>query len=1218
SVQTCRRQCRSASRLRRQEPGAAMVRSRLPSWRDSTDGKLGSATTSSGSSGAQHVAKSASSAPAPALTLDRVIGQTCMHNTALAVNPITGDVAYPAGCVVVIYQPRRNKQFSRYLRASKTVSCLAFSRDGGMLVVGERGHQPSATVWSLATGAVIRELAGGHRFGIGCIAFTPSGGGVVTMGFKHDRMLRVWDLRLTAETTREISPDGSSDRSAPVVPGYPSSDPDSPPPPPPPPYPPDDGQAAGAPGVETAAAAPTRENCAVQVVRIPQRVRSMSFTPDGECLVTCGDGHVKFWKMAGGIGHIRPGRTVGRKRLAGGGFLGIGAGAAPPNPIARGTTTGKTSPRSAKAGAGVPVRRGRGNEVEEVAGVDKQAVCTLEGWAATIPDEFKGATFVDVSSSGRIGKGVLCAFTRGGVMEHWVSLEAPAAYGLSVHEDGTLAAACADGIVRLFDAKTLRYLQEIADLSARAATAAGTTTKVPADARSSPRDTPPAAPEDSDEVNVGTVGKDALDQRLADKAGGSGGSCSDVAGGEGRAAIRYPATVGCRLSPCGTKVVCIYADRGFFIWDVKDPLCVGKYRSFLAHGGCIWDVQRMPETSPAEQGARSSPTPPLPDIPEGAMVTCSADNTVRIWDLGALDGTGTGNSKDASHSGRWSNIYSKHLLRVLYGGRKNASVDAKGSSPGKGAGEEESRYRSGKFGRTLGGLDSDHSGNEAAGEEASLSEGGFDPEAPRKPEWSCAPRSLAVHPDGSEVACGDKGGRIRVYSLTEMELAHTQSAHDAEVLSLAYSPIMIPATGGGGGIGKPLRSVPDSSTAGGTDVRGTAGGRADTGAGDCGSRTVAGMVGSWEAVDPLDPPGTAQKMLSLSLATSLSSSVSAGQEMIAVGSSRGGAGGSVAGRGDESYIVGERDGRGGQGCQGVSRKSEEQRAGGSGKGVAGGDGDSGGDLARPKAPTGSRQSAGRLDCRPLVLLASASRDRLVHVFDASRHPHPCDEGGRHGGDPVVAAAAKIASESGGTSGLREKGDGAAAAGAGKKAAAAARDGASGRVGVTAAGYPLLKTLDSHTGSVTAVKFSKDGKRLITAGGDKLLVLNTVRGPHVNRLRAVSVPQGTIFGLDVDPTNKYIVTAGQDKRLNIWSTTSGKHVRAYKVEQSAAAPPAKPPPADSSTVSTAEGAGVPSTGRGGAEKGEAGGELFKVDLDPTGMYAAACSFDKVRVCAVYTG
>jgi len=30
----------------------------------------------------------------------------------------------------------------------------------------------------------------------------------------------------------------------------------------------------------------------------------------------------------------------------------------------------------------------------------------------------------------------------------------------------------------------------------------------------------------------------------------------------------------------------------------------------------------------------------------------------------------------------------------------------------------------------------------------------------------------------------------------------------------------------------------------------------------------------------------------------------------------------------------------------------------------------------------------------------------------------------------------------------------------------------------------------------------------------------------HRLRAVGVPQGTIYGLDVDPTNNYIVTAGQ--------------------------------------------------------------------------------------------
>lgn len=63
-----------------------------------------------------------------------------------------------------------------------------------MLAVGERGHQPAVTVWNLATGAVLRELVGGHRFGVGCITFSPCGSMVATMGFKHDRMLRVRGL----------------------------------------------------------------------------------------------------------------------------------------------------------------------------------------------------------------------------------------------------------------------------------------------------------------------------------------------------------------------------------------------------------------------------------------------------------------------------------------------------------------------------------------------------------------------------------------------------------------------------------------------------------------------------------------------------------------------------------------------------------------------------------------------------------------------------------------------------------------------------------------------------------------------------------------------------------------------------------------------------------------------------------------------------------------
>lgn len=87
-------------------------------------------------------------------------------------------------------------------------------------------------------------------------------------------------------------------------------------------------------------------------------------------------------------------------------------------------------------------------------------------------------------------------------------------------------------------------------------------------------------------------------------------------------------------------------------------------------------------------------------------------------------------------------------------------------------------------------------------------------------------------------------------------------------------------------------------------------------------------------------------------------------------------------------------------------------------------------------------------------------------------------------------------------------------------------------------------------------------------------------------------------------SRYI--AKQDKRLNIWSIATGRHVRGYKVEN----PAGSPTPA---AAAAAGGAGVVGMSGGGAGGGggRGGGELLKVDLDPTGMYAAACSFDKVR-------
>lgn len=140
------------------------------------------------------------------------------------------------------------------------------------------------------------------------------------------------------------------------------------------------------------------------------------------------------------------------------------------------------------------------------------------------------------------------------------------------------------------------------------------------------------------------------------------------------------------------------------------------------------------------------------------------------------------------------------------------------------------------------------------------------------------------------------------------------------------------------------------------------------------------------------------------------------------------------------------------------------------------------------------------DCgAPLVLLASASRDRLVHVFDASLS----SSGGARGGGARCAEAATEATAS--TSAFSASGGvtgGAVAAGQAREGGAAGLNGFDARfsfsgkaaavnagagvgagtaaetAAVAVAGFPLLKTLDSHSGSVTAVKFTKDGKRCV--------------------------------------------------------------------------------------------------------------------------------------------
>lgn len=71
------------------------------------------------------------------VTLEKVLGITAQNSSGLTCDPGTGNVAYLAGCVVVILNPKENKQQHIFNTSRKSLSALAFSPDGKYIVTGE-------------------------------------------------------------------------------------------------------------------------------------------------------------------------------------------------------------------------------------------------------------------------------------------------------------------------------------------------------------------------------------------------------------------------------------------------------------------------------------------------------------------------------------------------------------------------------------------------------------------------------------------------------------------------------------------------------------------------------------------------------------------------------------------------------------------------------------------------------------------------------------------------------------------------------------------------------------------------------------------------------------------------------------------------------------------------------------------------------------------------
>uniref|UniRef100_G1RLV3 WD repeat-containing protein 62 n=1 Tax=Nomascus leucogenys TaxID=61853 RepID=G1RLV3_NOMLE len=128
------------------------------------------------------------------VSLEKVLGITAQNSSGLTCDPGTGHVAYLAGCVVVILDPKENKQQHIFNTARKSLSALAFSPDGKYIVTGENGHRPAVRIWDAEEKNQVAEMLG-HKYGVACVAFSPNMKYIVSMGYQHDMVLNVWDWK---------------------------------------------------------------------------------------------------------------------------------------------------------------------------------------------------------------------------------------------------------------------------------------------------------------------------------------------------------------------------------------------------------------------------------------------------------------------------------------------------------------------------------------------------------------------------------------------------------------------------------------------------------------------------------------------------------------------------------------------------------------------------------------------------------------------------------------------------------------------------------------------------------------------------------------------------------------------------------------------------------------------------------------------------------------
>jgi WD40 repeat protein len=381
--------------------------------------------------------------------------------------------------------------------------------------------------------------------------------------------------------------------------------------------------------------------------------------------------------------------------------------------------------------------------------LDGEAV-SIEGKPASILEDQRHSNFTDVlCGSGTLENFTYCTTTTGvlsifsnetRMVDKWVQLDSPSSYCLELlHEQGSpglLVVGCANGIVRCFSPQTLQYIA---------------TLPLPSPLISYYSEMPPT----SKKMDSATFF----------------GACLAMRRIKGSKMFPIP------------KLATIYADCSIFIWDISDIYAISRARSFLFHRGCVWDIKFVERS---RQAVASSPSPndaaeakEQSSLSFDTFFTCSSDNTIRMWNLDAK----------SQRVSKFRQKYSREMLHVI-----DLSNDA----------DRAEAAAAVRFSPTVTNLEASVATN-ALGAAAALPVetdvcvGHPNTELPAAALSSkYPPRAIALHPHGTQLACGDKKGRLRIFDLSDTTTrnANQMQLHSAEILSLCYSPPLTSMDGG--------------------------------------------------------------------------------------------------------------------------------------------------------------------------------------------------------------------------------------------------------------------------------------------------------------------------------------------------------------------------------------------------------------------------------------